>query len=99
MGRGTPPPASIVQMCQSPSSVSESNAIWRPSGDHAGEHFQLPGPCVSRCASDPSDAAVQISKASPDRDEQKVNRRPSGENCGLPSKADDGATGLTARPG
>ena len=69
-----------------------------PSGDHTGEHCHSPGPCVSRCASDPSDAAVQTSIRSGDRAEQKANREPSGENCGLPSKTADRASGSAGRP-
>ena len=53
-------PRLIVQICQNPSSSTESNAMRRPSGDHAGEHCSRPGALVSCDGADPSLSAVPL---------------------------------------
>jgi hypothetical protein len=48
---------------------------------------------------EPSALATHTCIASPDRSEVKEIRRPSGENCGSPSKSDDLANDCADRPG
>ena len=53
-----------------------------PSGDHAGEPCQPPGPRVSWTGFDPSAPLIRISFASPARPDSNAKRRPSGAKVG-----------------
>ncbi len=41
------PVAAAIMIRQLPSGACLENAIWRPSGDHAGKRSETPGPGVS----------------------------------------------------
>ena len=75
----------------------ESNAIWRPSGDHLGEPVNGPLNDVTATGSEPSAPLIQIS-GDPERVDSKASLRPSGENAGFACQQRLQETSLSAGP-